>query len=85
MIYSMFSVLVHKLEARVLHEHDPLILLNRQSRTRIRLYAYPSLIQLDHVFVLYEVRVQAMVLGVSSQLSSGTDLGYNSLGWSVSS
>jgi hypothetical protein len=30
---------VHKLEAYVLHEHDPLILLNRHSRTRIRLYA----------------------------------------------
>jgi hypothetical protein len=34
----MSSLLVHKLEARVLHEHDPLILLNRHSRTRIHLY-----------------------------------------------
>jgi hypothetical protein len=29
----MSSVFLHKLEARVLHEHDPLILLNRHSRT----------------------------------------------------
>jgi hypothetical protein len=35
----MSSMVVHKLEAHVLHEHDPLILLNRHSRTRIRLYA----------------------------------------------
>jgi hypothetical protein len=34
----MFSSLVHNLEAHVLREHDPLILLNRHSRTRIRLY-----------------------------------------------
>jgi hypothetical protein len=33
----MSSVFVHKLEAHVLHEHKPLILLNRHSRTRIRL------------------------------------------------
>jgi hypothetical protein len=30
------------------------------------------------MFVLYEVRVQATVLGVSGQLSGGTDLGHNS-------
>jgi hypothetical protein len=34
----MFSLFVHKSEARVLHEHDPLTLLNIYSRTRIRLY-----------------------------------------------
>jgi hypothetical protein len=34
----MFSLFVHKIEARVLHEHDPLILLNRCSKTRICLY-----------------------------------------------
>jgi hypothetical protein len=73
----MSSVFDHKLEDRVLHEHNPLILLNRHSRTRIHLYAYPSLIQLDHVFLLYEVRVQAAVLSVSGQLFSGTDLGHN--------
>jgi hypothetical protein len=28
----MFSVFVQKLEARVLHEHDPLILLNRHMK-----------------------------------------------------
>ena len=31
-------VFVHKLEARVLHEHDPLILLTRHKRVRIRSY-----------------------------------------------
>jgi hypothetical protein len=34
----MFLLFVHKLEARVLHEHDHLILWNRRNRTRIRLY-----------------------------------------------
>jgi hypothetical protein len=33
----MFSVFVHKLEARVLHEHDHLILLNRHRKAQIRL------------------------------------------------
>jgi hypothetical protein len=33
----MFLVSVHKLEALVLHEHDPLILLNRHRKTQIRL------------------------------------------------
>jgi hypothetical protein len=33
----MFSVFVHKLEARVHHEHDPLILLNRHRKAQIRL------------------------------------------------
>jgi hypothetical protein len=33
----MFSVFVHKLEARVLHEHDPMILLNTHRKARIRL------------------------------------------------
>jgi hypothetical protein len=37
------------------------------------------------VFVLYEVRVQAKILGVSGQLSGGTDLGHNSMSRSVSS
>jgi hypothetical protein len=40
----MFSVFVHKLEARVHHEHDPLILLNRHRKAQIRLCTYPSLI-----------------------------------------
>ena len=35
----MSSVFVHKLEARVLHEHDPLILLNRHRKAQIRLCA----------------------------------------------
>jgi hypothetical protein len=35
----MFLVFVHKLEARVHHEHDPLILLNRHRKARIHLYA----------------------------------------------
>ena len=35
--FHMFLVLVHKLEARVLHEHDPLILLNRHRKAQIRL------------------------------------------------
>jgi hypothetical protein len=30
------------------------------------------------VFVLYEVRVQATLVGVSGQLSGGIDLGHNS-------
>jgi hypothetical protein len=34
----MSVAFVCKLEARVLHEHDPLILLNRHSGTRICLY-----------------------------------------------
>ena len=34
----MFLLLVHKLEARVLREHNPLILWNRCRRTRICLY-----------------------------------------------
>jgi hypothetical protein len=34
----MYSLLVHKLEVRILYAHDPLILLNRHSRTRIHLY-----------------------------------------------
>jgi hypothetical protein len=34
----MFPLFVHKLEVRVLREQDPLILWNRRSRTRIRLY-----------------------------------------------
>jgi hypothetical protein len=34
---------------------------------------------------LYEVQVQATVLGVSGQLFGGTDLGYNSPGRLVSS
>jgi hypothetical protein len=42
-------------------------------------------IQLDHVFVLYGVRVQAKVLDVSGQLSGGSDLGQNSMGRLVSS
>jgi hypothetical protein len=33
----MFSVFVPKLDARVLHEHDPLILLNRHIKAQIRL------------------------------------------------
>jgi hypothetical protein len=33
----MFLVFVHKLEARVLHEHDPLILLNRHRKAQIHL------------------------------------------------
>ena len=33
----MFLVFVHKLGARVLREHDPLIQLNRHRKTRIRL------------------------------------------------
>jgi hypothetical protein len=33
----MFSVLVHKLEARVHHKHDPLILLNRHKKAQIHL------------------------------------------------
>jgi hypothetical protein len=36
-VLLMFSVFVHKLEARVLHEHDPLILLNRHRKAQIRL------------------------------------------------
>jgi hypothetical protein len=36
------------------------------------------LIQLNQVFVLYEVRVQATLVGVSGQLSGGIDLGHNS-------
>jgi hypothetical protein len=36
------------------------------------------------VFVLYEVRVQATILGVSGQLSCGIDLGLNSPVRSVS-
>ena len=35
--FHRFSVFVHKLEARVLHEHDPLIQLNRHRKTQIRL------------------------------------------------
>jgi hypothetical protein len=31
--FLMFLLFVHKLEACVLQEHDPLILLNRRSRT----------------------------------------------------
>jgi hypothetical protein len=31
----MFLVFVHKLEARVHHEHDPLILLNRHRKAQI--------------------------------------------------
>jgi hypothetical protein len=31
----MFLVFVHKLEARVLREHDPLILLNRHRKAQI--------------------------------------------------
>jgi hypothetical protein len=34
----MSLLFVQKLEARVLHEHSPLNLLNRHSRTRIHLY-----------------------------------------------
>jgi hypothetical protein len=45
----MFLVFVHKLEARVLLEHDPLILSNRHRKAQIRL-------------LLYEVRAQAMIL-----------------------
>jgi hypothetical protein len=40
----MFSVFVHKLEARVHNEHDPLILLNRHRKAQILLCAWPSLI-----------------------------------------
>jgi hypothetical protein len=40
----LFLVFVHKLEARVHHEHDPLILLNRHRKARIRLCAWPSLV-----------------------------------------
>jgi hypothetical protein len=35
----MFLVFVHKLEARVRREHDPLILLNRHRKAQIRLCA----------------------------------------------
>jgi hypothetical protein len=35
----MFLVFVHKLEACVHHKHDPLILLNRHRKARIRLCA----------------------------------------------
>ena len=35
--FHMFLVFVHKLEACVLHEHYPLIQLNRHRKTRIRL------------------------------------------------
>jgi hypothetical protein len=37
------------------------------------------------MFVLYEVRVQAMVLGVNGKLSGGSDVGHNSPGRSASS
>jgi hypothetical protein len=33
----MFSVFVHKLEARVLRKHDPLIFLNRHRKAQIHL------------------------------------------------
>ena len=33
--FHMFLVFVHKLEARVLREHNPLIQLNRHRKTRI--------------------------------------------------
>jgi hypothetical protein len=51
----MFLMFVHELEARVLREHDPLILLNRHKKAQICLCTHPSLIQLDSMFVLYEV------------------------------
>ena len=35
--FYMFLLFVHKLEARVLREHDPLIQLNRHRKTQIRL------------------------------------------------
>ena len=35
--FYMFLVFVHKLEARVLRKHDPLIQLNRHRKARIRL------------------------------------------------
>jgi hypothetical protein len=35
----MYLVFVHKLEIRVHHEHDPLILLNRHRKAQIRLCA----------------------------------------------
>jgi hypothetical protein len=35
----MFSVVVHNLESRVRHKHDPLILLNRHRKAQIRLCA----------------------------------------------
>ena len=35
--FHMFLLFVHKLEARVLQEHDPLIQLNRHRKTQIRL------------------------------------------------
>jgi hypothetical protein len=34
----MFLVFVHKLEARVLHKHDPFILLNRHRKAQIHLF-----------------------------------------------